>query len=104
MSELDTSTYTVRFDASNKHWLRSMADNRNFLLSSQNYLNHLLYSQGFVFLNDVYHMLGFKRFPEGQLVGWFKEKGSSSIDFGMVEEDAAFVLKFHPDGIIYHKL
>ena len=107
---MTASLYTRTFDAYNKHFSNSQKDNEMFLVVQQNYFNDRLNARGYVFLNDVYDVLGFERTARGQLVGWVKQEGSNPIDFGIKEigEDdpngPAFVLSFNVDGIIYDKL
>ena len=88
-----------------------------YLRKQQDYANDLLKSRGYLFLNEVYEMLGIQRTPAGQVVGWiYDEKnpnGDNYIDFGIYdvtdERKRAFVngfernilLDFNVDGVIY---
>lgn len=58
-----------------------------FLNQQQNYANDKLRRQGYLFLNDVYDMLGIPKCKEGQTHGWvYDEKnpiGDNFIDFGI---------------------
>ena len=86
--------------------------------SAQQFANDKLRSQGYLFLNDVYEMLGFPLVPEGQVVGWVLDESNASysenvIDFGIWDmhsvenvafingEEKAVVLDFNVDGVIY---
>ena len=42
----------------------------SFLKYQMNYANELLKHRGFLFLNDVYDMLGYARTKTGQFLGW----------------------------------
>lgn len=58
-----------------------------FLNQQQNYANDKLKRQGYLFVNDVYEMLGIPKCKEGQTHGWvYDEKnpiGDNFIDFGI---------------------
>ena len=51
-----------------------------YLRHQQNYANELLRSRGYVFLNDVYDMLGIRRTKAGQIVGWVYDEKNPNID------------------------
>lgn len=90
--------------------------NAFFLKAQQNLANQMLISNGFLFLNDVYDMLGIERSIAGQMVGWVYDKhnddhGDNYVDFGIQEvyrkkSDApgdyekVFLLDFNVDGAI----
>lgn len=87
-----------------------------FLNQQQNWANEKLKRQGYLFINDVYEMLGIPKCKEGQTHGWvYDEKnpiGDNFIDFGIydihVEKNRDFVngyekvilLDFNHDGNI----
>lgn len=87
--------------------------NRFFLTSQQNYANDLLKSRGYLFLNEVYNMLGLEWCPEGQIVGWVlngKNGGDQYVDFGLLDPvnqdatlglDPVFIIDPNVDGIVY---
>lgn len=83
------------FDESNNNWSKEKFDNQTFLYKTEEYLNQMLMARaangsiGFVFLNEVYDVLGFDRTPEGQYLGWIYEEGKheSYIDFGLRQMD-----------------
>ena len=54
--------------------------NRTFIQIQQANANDLLQHRGYVYLNEVYDMLGFDRIPEGDTVGWFDRGGHVSFD------------------------
>ena len=98
-----------------------MEYNLSFLRSQQQYANDLLQSNGYLFLNEVYEMLGFKPTKAGQVVGWvYNPKnpvGDNFVDFGMrevyrmnetsdfVEDwDRAVMLDFNVDGNIFDRV
>jgi uncharacterized protein DUF6353 len=101
------SLYARRFDDNNLNFdPRSYENNAAFLHAQQSYANARLQAQGYLFLNDVYDMLGFNRTGSGQLVGWLKGTGDNYVDFNIVkvEDENAFLLDFNIDGVIYHKI
>lgn len=87
-----------------------------FLNQQQNYANEKLKRQGYLFINDVFEMLGIPKCKEGQTHGWvYDEKnpiGDNFIDFGIynihIEKNRDFVngyekvilLDFNHDGNI----
>ena len=110
------SQYARFFDETCVNWERNAERNLFFLLQQQNYANEKLQAQTYLFLNDVYEMLGFQKTAAGQVVGWvYDEKhpiGANFIDFGIHdlydEQKRAFVngyeksilLDFNVDGDI----
>lgn len=85
----DYSTYARFFDDGCKGWSKNSELNLCTLRSVQNYANDLLKSRGYVFLNDVYDMLGIHRSRAGQVVGWIynedRPNGDNFIDFGIYD-------------------
>lgn len=107
------SPYAKWFNESNPNWQPTAEWNVQFVLGQQQYANDRLTAFGFVFLNEVYDMLGLPRTQYGQAVGWLKKgDGDGYIDFGIYEvhdgNKQAFVngfetdclLDFNVDGII----
>lgn len=106
MSDTEMRTaYVVFFDSSNPSWQRDETYSRLFLRALQQYLNQKLMSRGFVFLNEVFDELNLPWTSEGQVYGWFWEKGSWVIDFNeKLQEDGSWVITLHPDGEVYKRL
>lgn len=91
-----------------------------FLKDQQRYATERLEAEGFLFLNDVYEMLGFNRTKEGQYIGWiYDEKnpvGDNFVDFGIYDihndanirfvngDEKAILLEFNHDGNILEKM
>lgn len=112
----ELSPYMVIYDDGCKGWDKDPEINKFFLVQTQNFANDKLKQQGFLFLNDVYEMLGFPKTKAGQVVGWIYDEehptGDNYIDFGMIdihdERKRAFlnghernvVLDFNVDGNI----
>ena len=109
------SPYSRYFDAYNTNrWSKSQGENWDFLRIAQSMSNEKFDRQGYLFLNDVYELLGFDKVPEGQLVGWVKGLGDDFIDFGLFEarnadardyvnhgSESIFVLDFNCDGLMW---
>lgn len=97
---------------SSSMWSAKPYDEYNwvFLRTQQNWVNDLLRAAGYVFLNDVYHVLGMTKTAIGALVGWRYADGELSfIDFGcwedpVVDEKGGIQLAFQPHGVIVHEL
>lgn len=61
-----------------------------FLRSQQELANHMLRAKGFLFLNDVYEMLGIDPSVAGQMVGWIYDEndenhGDNYVNFRIQE-------------------
>lgn len=114
------SPYTVCFDETCSGWQRDAEANKFFLLRQQDYANEKLKARGYLFLNEVYDMIGARRTRAGQVVGWVYDEsnpiGDNYIDFGIfdIHSEAArnFVngleksiwLSFNVDGDILNNL
>nr|DAQ19137.1 MAG TPA: hypothetical protein [Caudoviricetes sp.] len=87
----DKSDYAKFFDSSCKAWEENAEYNMMYLKAQQQYANDKLKAQGYLFLNDVYDMLGIPRTKAGQIVGWFYDpknpnhKGDDYVDFGLYD-------------------
>lgn len=87
-----------------------------FLKAQQELANHMLRANNFLFLNEVYEMLGIDKSLAGQSVGWVYDKnkddhGDNYVDFGIQEVyrkrsdkpgdyEKVFLLDFNVDGVI----
>lgn len=94
--------------------------NLMFLRKQQDYANEVLKHKGYLFLNEVYDMLGIPRTQAGQVVGWIYDEnnptGDNYVDFGIYDlhdqQKRDFVnglernilLDFNVDGVIYDKI
>ena len=112
------SQYARFYDDGCTGWEKDSEHNLFFLKCQQNYANELLRSRGYLFLNEVYDMIGVPRSKAGQVVGWrYDEKnpsGDNYVDFGIFdihnEKSRDFVngyertilLDFNVDGEILH--
>ena len=108
------------FYEGNKGWDPDPQYTLSFLKRQQSYASDRLKAQGFLFLNDVYEMLGFSKTKEGQLIGWiYDEKnpiGDNFVDFGIYDihndakirfvngDERAILLEFNHDGYILEKM
>ena len=91
-----------------------------FLKRQQNFANEKLQTNGFLFLNDVYEMIGIPKTKAGQIVGWiYDEKnpvGDNFVDFGIYDVnneakrdfvngyERSILLDFNVDGNIWDKM
>lgn len=63
---------------------------RKFVLTVQNTANDLLQARGHLFLNELYDLLGIKRIPQGNLVGWMRKTRTGDpgvVDLGLFATD-----------------
>lgn len=75
------------FDESCSEWEKNAEYNLAYLKARQAEANRRLQRDGYLFLNDVYDMLGIPRTYEGQIYGWRYKKnnptGDNYVDFGL---------------------
>lgn len=98
--------YARVFDITNRNWLSDTAYNKIFIRTQEQWANDRLRARGYLFLNDVYEMLGMPQSGQGALVGWYLTEGSNPVEFEIVDETEGngIILQFNPDGMIYNKL
>jgi hypothetical protein len=102
----DISDYARFYDDGNTGWQKDPELNLMFLRRQQEWANEKLKAQGYLFLNDVYEMLGIPRSKAGQSVGWIYRpndenfEGDSYVDFGIYnvnrEANRNFVNGYEP--------
>jgi hypothetical protein len=113
------SEYARFFDESCPNWYKDPEYNLAFLKLQEQYATDKLKKQGYLFLNDVYDMLGLARTKRGQIVGWIYDPenpdhiGDNYVDFGLCDvKSRHFVngyenivlLDFNVDGMIIDKI
>lgn len=117
--EANVSEYARFYDCGNKGWEKDPELNLMFLRRQEDYANDLLRNRGYLFLNEVYDMLGIPRTRAGQVVGWIYKgkdtdtnKPDSYVDFGVYDinrescrnfvngHEATILLDFNVDGPI----
>ena len=82
----------------NGYWTRDPLLNESFLRRQQCLANNRLVAYGFLFLNDVYKMLGMPPTKEGQIVGWTTDgNGDGYVDFGI------FPTRDHPNVLVQNE-
>ena len=113
----DNSEYARCFDETCIGWTRDPQYNTMFVTPIQTWANDRLQSKGYLYLNEVYEMLGFQRTKAGQVVGWlYNGDGDNYVDFGIFnikdKQKRRFVngyeksiwLDFNVDGNILNKM
>lgn len=111
------SEYARFFDEGCFGWSKEPEMNRYFLRSVENNANARLKANGYLFLNDVYDMLGIPRTKAGQRIGWIYEEdnpvGDNYVDFGLNDSSSAdfvngrsnvVLLDFNVDGDILYRI
>lgn len=85
----DYSEYARFFDDGCTGWEKDAEYNLMFLKRQQTQANVILQKRGYLFLNDVYDMLGIPRSKAGQQVGWIYDEenpiGDNEVDFGIFD-------------------
>lgn len=118
----DVSEYAKIFDEISPNFSKDPTANLIFLRAQQNYANDVLRCRGYLFLNDVYDLLGLPRTTAGQIVGWIYDTKNGGkdcfVDFGIYDKLNVYearrefvngtnpyvLLDFNVDGPIYEKL
>lgn len=115
------SGYAKFFDEYCAGWSKDPEQNLMFLRLQQNYANDKLKSRGYLFLNEVYDMLGIPKTAAGQIVGWIYDEecpiGDNFVDFGIYDDkrsenvrdfvngrERSILLDFNVDGNILGSL
>ena len=112
----DIEDYSRLFYEGNPGWDPDPRFTMMFLKEQQRYANKLLKKRGYLFLNEVYKMLGFSIIP----IGWIYDEenpiGDNRVDFGLLDtedidtirffngDERAVLLKFNHDGNILDKM
>lgn len=87
--------YSRIFDESNPNWEKNAEKNRYWLHQKEAYANYLLRTRGYLFLNEVYDLLGFKKEDGGQILGWVYYDdpneakfygGDNKVSFGLIND------------------
>lgn len=96
VADVQPSIYARCFDEGCSNWTKDAECNRITLQNLQNYANDRLRLKGFLFLNELYQMIGFEETKAGQIVGWVYDKNNPEmqdvIDFGIfTSANARFV-------------
>lgn len=101
------SKYSVIFNSTCLTWEQNRDINYMRLKMVENHANELLRKRGYVFLRDIYEILGIPVTKHTLFVGWFLDTSNSSgdgfIDFGIRfinETDCDIELDFNVDGNI----
>lgn len=85
----DISEFARFFDDGCRGWDKDPEYNLTWLHSQQSLANNMLKTKGYLFLNEVYEMLGIPRTRAGQVVGWFYDEknptGDNFVDFGIFD-------------------
>lgn len=110
------SPYARIFDESSCWWRKDSDLNMAFLTRAEHQANDTLRIRGYLFLNEVYDMLGIPKSDAGQLVGWIFGEGDSCVSFGIDDKTKEGVrrfvngyerniwLDFNVDGPIYNRI
>ena len=110
------SPYDLIFDEMIDEWQPDAQYNKWHLTDVENTANRRLRTQGYLFLNDVYRMIG--RYnsgemivkPEGQIVGWLYDPNNENLQncvklgLDKMQGDRNVVLHFNVDGPIIDKI
>lgn len=87
----DVSEFAKFFDDGCTGWTKDPELNLAFLLKQQAFADDKLKANGYLYLNEVYDMLGIPRTKAGQIVGWiYDEKnpiGDNYVDFGIFDSN-----------------
>ena len=94
------SPYARYYDETVSRWTDMPEHNHTWLVELEHLANVRLQRQGYLFLNDVYDMIGFERSEAGQVVGWTYSRsgnnpyGDNRVSFGLDRVDRPGVRDF----------
>lgn len=113
------SDYARFFDEGCDGWDENPQYSLMTLNAQQAYCNNLLQARGYLFLNEVYELLGIPKTEAGQVVGWRYDPHDETIDsyvsFGIYDAhrqanrdfvngyEPVIILDFNVDGVIIDK-
>ena len=114
------SEYARIYDDGCNGWTKDPELNLAFLKKQQNYADDRLKARGYLFLNEVYDILGFPRTKAGQVVCCIYDEehpiGDNFVDFGIFNADIektrdfvngyerSIILDFNVDGPILDRM
>ena len=104
------SKYATIFDNCCTGWSKNKDHNLMFLKIQENYANELLKSRGWLFLRDVYQMLGIPITKESCIVGYIYDEKNNKIGDNFVKFDihetnsSNYIVDFNVDGNIIDRL
>ena len=79
------SEFSVIFDESSQYFEKDASFNKMFLVQTEREANRTLQTRGYLFLNEVYRMLGLPETKVGQTFGWVYDEhnpiGDNYVDF-----------------------
>lgn len=74
------SRYARFYDDGCKGWSKNARRNCDFLVDQQRFATDKLRAKGYLFLNEVYEMLGIPVCEEGSVVGWYYDPKSDTLE------------------------
>lgn len=86
------SDFAKFYDESCKGWDKNPEYNLMTLKANQRYCNNILHSQGYIFLNDVYKIIGIKPTLAGQTMGWVEDPDdpfATTVNLGIYKTNRA---------------
>lgn len=105
------------FDETCPNWEKNAEYNNMFLRQTESWANRKLQENGYLFLNEVYEMLGFQKSQEGQILGWIYDPKDPTcenhVSFGIDDihdeqkrlfvngYERSIILDFNHDGDIW---
>lgn len=75
--------YCRVFHSQNKYWHGIFEENVAFLRSKMALANERFHARGFLYLNEVFDMIGIPLCDEGEYIGWVEGSGDDFVDFGI---------------------
>ena len=83
------SEYARIFDETNELWVNDAEQNLMLIKNAQCLANNALRRKGYLWLNEVYELLGFPASGAGQVVGWIYDESDPEkdnfVDFGLYD-------------------
>lgn len=77
---VEQNTFDRLFDKNSMYWTHDSKYNLHYIQHQQNWANDVLKRKKYLYLNDVYILLGLPTTAIGQMYGWTND---SVVDFGL---------------------
>lgn len=95
----DSKTCSIRFDENSVNWTDDQKFDECFLNMQLLYLKNLLSNRGYLFVRDIYELLGMPITSDSIVAGWHQNGCLKDVDFDLIHfpERNYFVILFEAE-------